>query len=955
MPAASASAPIKLSLPLQFQQDIYNLLRNEDALVVLARGLGLLKIVTNLLHSYDAAGNSLVIVVGAEDQENDWIGEALAEHYAISRAPHARGLRVINTDKATVSAREKIYSEGGVVSVTSRILIVDLLSKLLDPETVTGLIVMHAEKVITTSSEAFIVRVFRQYNKIGFVKAFTDAPEPLISAYAPLGAMLRNLFLRKPALYPRFHASVARSLEGKKKADVVELEVPMSDAMTKIQQAVLECVELCISELRKAHSGFDLEDWSVDSALHQNFDSMVRRQLDPVWHRVSFRTRQIARDLTTLREILTYLLSYDCVSLLKHLDTVRATLSPPPNSTKQNSSPWLLTDAADTIFTIARDRVYSGRVEEKSDSTPQKIPEGVRPVLEEQPKWALLAEILSEIEYDAYLNPATGEASNTVLVMCNDQRTCRQIKEYLQTMHIKPELDNEANGQAPHEVEEEQEKGSGEWMMRRKLRDYLYWRKTFNRVQSALFDENLKSLSDLKNSSATSRLNAKGQPANKRRRVRGGGLGGGAGRSSAAMERDAQVASLLDSLRPDEADKRGPDDPIIDDLTTATEAQFTLYEPTDQILVHPYSGDNDDLLLEEVRPSHIIMYSPAADFIRRVEVYKSSHSSRMSLRTYFFYYQGSVEEQVYLSRIRREKEAFTKLIHERAGLALTINDPGASATDSEQFLRTINTRIAGGGKLAATAQPPTIVVDVREFRSALPSLLHGRSNIVLPCQLTIGDYVLSPSICVERKSVRDLIASFKNGRLFNQAESMLQHYTYPFLLIEFEHNKSFTLDPFADLTSISTLKTPDADSRDLQSKLVLLTISFPRLKVIWSSSPYQTAEIFAELKKGQPEPDPMRAVQLGLDSELEGLELEERTFNNAPQELLRAVPGITAKNAARLYLETRDVREVANMSVSELEPHVGKAVGRQITRFFGRKVWDVEDEEGSGTDRAALG
>jgi DNA excision repair protein ERCC-4 len=902
--------------------------------------------VTSLLHSYDAAGNSLVIIVGAEDQETNWIGEALADHHAISRAPNARGLRIINTDKASVATREKMYADGGIVSVTSRILIVDLLSKLLDPETVTGLVVLHAERVLTTSIEAFIVRVFRQFNKIGFVKAFTDAPEPLISQYAPLGQMLRNLFLRKPALYPRFHASVAQSLEGKKKADVVELEIPVTDAMNKIQGAVLVCVELCISELRKANTGVDLEDWSVESALHQNFDSMVRRQLDPIWHRVSFRTRQIARDLTTLREILHYLLSYDCVSLLKHLDTVRATLSPPPNSTKQNFSPWLLTDAADTIFKYARDRVYSGRADDHSDRTSNNIPQSVKPVLEEQPKWAVLADILTEIETDAYFNPSTAESGSTVLVMCNDQRTCRQIKEYLQTMHIKPEMDEEADGQAPHEVEEEQKKGSGEWMMRRKLRDYLHWRKNFNNVQTVLFEENQKSLADIKNVSATSRLNAKGQPLNKRRRVRGGGQAGTPGRSSAAAERDAQVASLLDSLRPDQADKRGPEDPIIDDLTTATEEYFTLYEPRDQVVVHPYSGDSDDILLEELRPSHIIMYSPSTDFIRRVEVYKCSHSSRMSLRTYFFYYAGSAEESIYLSRVRREKDAFTKLIHERANLALTINDAPNSASDGENFLRTINTRIAGGGKLAATAQPPTIVVDVREFRSALPSLLHGRSNIVLPCQLTVGDYVLSPQICVERKSVRDLIASFKNGRLFNQAESMLQHYTYPFLLIEFEHNKSFTLDPFADLTSAATLKNPDAESRDLQSKLVLLTISFPRLKIIWSSSPFQTAEIFAELKKGQPEPDPLRAVQLGLEDVegLEGMDLQERSFNQAPQDLLRAVPGITPKNASRLYLETRDVRQVANMSERDLEPLVGKTVGRQVYRFFRRTVF--EDEAG---------
>ncbi len=45
--------------------------------MVLARGLGLLKLITNLLHSYDAAGNNLVILVGAEEREISWIGECM--------------------------------------------------------------------------------------------------------------------------------------------------------------------------------------------------------------------------------------------------------------------------------------------------------------------------------------------------------------------------------------------------------------------------------------------------------------------------------------------------------------------------------------------------------------------------------------------------------------------------------------------------------------------------------------------------------------------------------------------------------------------------------------------------------------------------------------------------------------------------------------------------------------
>lgn len=37
--------------------------------------------------------------------------EALAEHYAISRTPLARGLKVINTERATVPMRCVLYPE----------------------------------------------------------------------------------------------------------------------------------------------------------------------------------------------------------------------------------------------------------------------------------------------------------------------------------------------------------------------------------------------------------------------------------------------------------------------------------------------------------------------------------------------------------------------------------------------------------------------------------------------------------------------------------------------------------------------------------------------------------------------------------------------------------------------------------------------------------------------------
>jgi DNA excision repair protein ERCC-4 len=96
---------------------------------------------------------------------------------------------------------------------------------------------------------------------------------------------------------------------------------------------------------------------------------------------------------------------------------------------------------------------------------------------------------------------------------------------------------------------------------------------------------------------------------------------------------------------------------------------------------------------------------------------------------------------------------------------------------------------------------------------------------------------VSPTMCVERKSLPDLVQSLKSGRLYTQAEAMCIHYSIPILLIEFDRGKSFSL-------SISR----DEPGLDTASRLILLCIHFPKLRIIWSPSPNFSAEIFEELK-----------------------------------------------------------------------------------------------------------
>ncbi|KAF2098144.1 DNA repair endonuclease XPF [Rhizodiscina lignyota] len=940
---SNESAPVKLSLPLEYQREIFNELRSEDELLIIARGVGLLRIITNLLHSYDAAGNNLIIVLGADERENGWIGEALAEHAAVSGATKAKGLSLVNTDAMSVETRGKMYSQGGIFSITSQILVVDMLAGLMDPASITGIVALHAERIIATSTEAFILRIYRQKNKNGFLKAFSDNPEPLCTGFSPLATIMRNLFLRKPSIYPRFHVTINESLEGKRKAEVIEFTVDMSESMTTIQNAVLGCIQMSISELKKGNTGLDMEEWTPESALQKNFDTIVRRQLDPIWHRLSFRTKRVAQDLTLLRNILHNLLTLDAVKFLQYLDTVHAAAKAPSNSRFGVDTTWLLLPEAEQMFSTAKRRVYTGKI--TTDATGRAVEDMsvLRPVLEELPKWKILAEILDEIEREVYFHPHIQDDSNgTILIMCGDNATCQQLREFLRTMHLEAQ-----NAEGTNEEDDEEDEWpsrnsgpSGAFMMRQRLRNYVNWRVGFSKVRDSLFSENQKAPDESKDGRNSPATRGRGPP-NKRRRVRASSsVASGLSRNGTfhtAGDRDGHIASLLADLQPSDMDGAQAGEIGADPLNDMDD-YYELYDMNDLLLIHPYDGDMNEHLLEEVKPRYVIMYEPDVTFVRQLEVYRSSHFDR-KVRVYFMYYGGSVEEQRFLTVMRREKDAFTKLIKERASMAITL-DTAHIATAEESFLRTINTRIAGGGRVAATQVPPRVVVDLREFRSSLPSLLHGRSVQVVPCLLTVGDYVLTPDICIERKSVSDLISSLNSGRLYNQAETMLQHYKSPMLLIEFSQNKSFTLEPFADLTNSASTAAREAmlSAPDLQGKLVMLTLAFPRLRIIWSSDPYQTAQIFEELKKLQEEPNPIKAVQTGLEDgdDADG----QKVFNQTTLDMLREVPGITEKNMSRITLEVENMRDLANMDEQDIEPLVGKAVARQIRHFFDKNVAD---------------
>ena len=253
------------------------------------------------------------------------------------------------------------------------------------------------------------------------------------------------------------------------------------------------------------------------------------------------------------------------------------------------------------------------------------------------------------------------------------------------------------------------------------------------------------------------------------------------------------------------------------------------------IIIRSSSNGDDDggwNVLYEIMPDWIILYSPDITLVRRIEVFKALYPSK-KIKVYFLVYDNSVEEQQYLTTLAKEKAAFQQLIEKKGSISIPIDEHGNVVIDmAQKFWSMVDSRNAGGQMLKRK-----ILVDVREFRSALPMSIFSRGCDVVPCTLEVGDYILSPRVAVERKSPSDLAGSLKSGRLFNQTTAMRNFYTKTVLLIEFPQPNSFKLT-----------FSPYEKELDVPKRLVLFCLHFPDVALLWTCSPAASAEIFDDIQ-----------------------------------------------------------------------------------------------------------
>ncbi|KAJ7952598.1 DNA repair endonuclease UVH1 [Quillaja saponaria] len=979
---------------VQFHEHIITELLDDPngGLVVLSSGLSLSKLISSLLVLHTSSQGTLLLLSPSSASLKSQILHHLKTHHSPTPSDITADLPAHH--------RHTLYLSGSIFFITARILIVDLLTNKIPTSSIAGLIILNAHSLSESSTEAFIVRILRSLNREAYIRAFSDKPHAMVSGFAKAERIMKCLYIRKLHLWPRFQVYVSQELE-KYPPVVVDIRVSMTKYMVGIQKAIIEVMDACLKEMRKTNK-VDVEDLTVENGLFKSFDEIVRRQLDPIWHTLGKKTKQLVSDLKTLRKLLDYLVRYDAVTYLRYLDTLRVSES--------FRSVWIFAEASYKIFDYAKKRVYRfGRSdgmklighsksvtnkkrkirgdhkdsEEVGGTSSSSSSSGLvlEEVLEEAPKWKVLREVLEEIEEERRKQALpreellVGEEADNgiVLVACKDEYSCLQLQECI-TNSPQKVMHEEWKKYLLSKVELREIK-----RQKKKTKDPKGFgvldgvvpitpaqSTEASSVSKQEHDALLAAASELRNLAHmgcvvedASRPDIGGRGCSKAKQkeenrkgpaatVGGSGIKDKNRRRKAAIKDNNEICSSEKKSQTDEIDTvvAGRLCETTCGGTSVDEAVFQKHSPNLDATgignvkplppVHIYALESDQPILDILKPSIIIVYHPDVTFVREIEVYKAQNPSK-NLKVYFLFYEDSTEVQKFEASIRRENGAFESLIRQKSLMMIPVDQDGRclglnSSVDLDGATpQNSITRRAGGRK--EVDKEMQVIVDMREFMSSLPNVLHQKGMLIIPVTLEVGDYILSPLICVERKSIQDLFMSFTSGRLYNQVETMVRYYRIPVLLIEFSQDKSFS---FQSASEIGDDVTPNS----IISKLSLLVLHFPRLRIIWSRSLHATAEIFTSLKANQDEPDETKAMRVGVPSE-EGIvenDVRAENYNTSAVEFLRRLPGVSDLNYRAIMDGCKSLAELALLPLERLaELMGGQKAARTLREFLDAK------------------
>ena len=226
-----------------------------------------------------------------------------------------------------------------------------------------------------------------------------------------------------------------------------------------------------------------------------------------------------------------------------------------------------------------------------------------------------------------------------------------------------------------------------------------------------------------------------------------------------------------------------------------------------------------------------------------------------------------------------------------------------------------------------------IVVDERERNSKVPKFLIEDGAQIDFARLSVGDYIISPEIAIERKTISDLINSIYDGRLFIQCSDLIQFYSKPVLLIE---GNILNLQ-FENFTEKQNDEIEITVEKILQIYDALATVALIfRIPIIHSPSANYTSKFLIILLN--------KAIKSGIT--INGPLIKRIKKGNHVQlqqlSILSSLPGVGDKLAIKLLKKFGTPSRAINASISELSliPGFGKARAEKVKKILNSNLND---------------
>lgn len=204
-------------------------------------------------------------------------------------------------------------------------------------------------------------------------------------------------------------------------------------------------------------------------------------------------------------------------------------------------------------------------------------------------------------------------------------------------------------------------------------------------------------------------------------------------------------------------------------------------------------------------------------------------------------------------------------------------------------------------------KPGIVIVDRREEKSAVPSLLIKHGLSVRFDVLEVGDYALPGDILIERKTVNDFISSILDGRLFGQALNLSKASNNPTFIIEGDIKNG--LMHFENVNAF-------------WGALASLTYDFKQT-VFFTNSPEETATLITVIS---------RRRKGGEDVWVKPRK-KKATINELQILVLTSLPGVGPATAKRLLKTLGSLREVFNAEPSVLST-AGKMPAEKSLKIY---------------------